>query len=176
MIFDRFRKKTPAAKEVITRELYLIRHADALDEFSQGDMGRALSDKGFEQAKKTGQFLHKQGLKPDVIIYSSAVRTRSTAETIALSIGGEIKLAEAPELYNVTSEQWVEFIRSVDTNLKVIVAVGHNFGISEFASYLNGNTLERLENASVYGFQFQLDSWEEVTRSCGQLITQFNPV
>ncbi|NNM60524.1 MAG: hypothetical protein HKM04_12030 [Legionellales bacterium] len=178
MIFDKFRKKTPEPqpKETIVRELYLIRHADALDEFSRGDIGRVLSDKGFQQAEKTAQFLNKSGVLPDVIIHSGAVRTMSTAETIALVLGKEISLIEASALYNVSADEWLAFIHSIDNDLRIVVAVGHNFGISEFASQLNGSTLDRLENAAVYGFQFHIDTWDELKKGRGKLIIQFTPV
>lgn len=71
--------------------LYLVRHANALDEAI--DPARPLSPKGEKQARVTGRFLHYLGADPKEIWASDKLRASQTAAIIAK----ELKLAKGPE-------------------------------------------------------------------------------
>ncbi len=60
--------------------LYLLRHADAEIMSYKGDRGRALTDKGREQAKVAGRFL--KTIKPGVVLISTFDRTKETLDLI----------------------------------------------------------------------------------------------
>ena len=66
--------------------LYLLRHADA-EPHCADDATRRLTDKGYKQAKRIGCFVKEQGIRPDIILTSPAVRARETAEITCKILG-----------------------------------------------------------------------------------------
>lgn len=70
-------------------DLFLLRHADALDE-APTDLERPLSEKGHRQSAKVARHLLDAPLKPALILSSPAVRTMETATTVAQSLGLEV--------------------------------------------------------------------------------------
>lgn len=66
-------------------DLFLLRHADALDS-APSDMERPLSEKGHLQAAKVARYLAKAPLKPALILSSPALRTLETAQVVARAL------------------------------------------------------------------------------------------
>ncbi len=67
-------------------QLYLFRHADAVDVGQQGvrrDADHRLSKKGRDQAQRMAKFLHRIGCHPQQIATSPLVRARETGEIVA---------------------------------------------------------------------------------------------
>lgn len=74
-------------------DLFLLRHADALDR-APSDMERPLSEKGHRQAAKVAQHLAKATPRPALILSSPALRTMETAQPVADILGLEILTCE----------------------------------------------------------------------------------
>jgi phosphohistidine phosphatase len=55
------------------KTLLLMRHAEAIRDFTVGDYDRPLSEYGKQQAARIGKILRAKGLVPDLIISSTAV-------------------------------------------------------------------------------------------------------
>mgnify|MGYP003655208627 CR=1 FL=1 len=60
------------------KRLFLLRHAIAVNELSDGDANRPLAPKGAEDAVALGQHMLKNDYKPDFVLCSPARRTRET--------------------------------------------------------------------------------------------------
>ncbi len=157
------------------RELYLIRHGNAVPEQPLTDHQRALTDSGIAEAIQAAEFLQKHGVVSQTLIHSDALRTTMTAETIAKTLNPHPILLSSAMLYNAPVEKWQEVINELDDQLITVIAVGHNLGISRFATYLHGDFLPEMQTCSIYGFQFDVDSWRDVGMGTGQLILQFSP-
>lgn len=156
-------------------ELYLIRHANAASENAQYDHERILTETGKLESVQTGQFFKKKGITPDMFIHSDAVRTTMTAEIIARTMDYKQALITRNTLYNASIDTWLETLYSLPDTSNSIFIVGHNLGISRFASYLNGDYLPDMDTSAVYGFQFDTDSWQTIFKGSGTLISQFSP-
>ena len=120
-------------------KILLIRHAHAIDSGDGGgrvDDDRWLTDKGRTVARKVGDRLREEGYAPDAIVTSPLVRAVQTAELVSrgLKFKGVVEvLAElAPD----------GSIRAAAAALEdrggLVVAVGHEPGISALASHLAG--------------------------------------
>ena len=80
--------------------LTLLRHAKAepggpgmADEF------RKLSDRGRVDAAKMGRHMAERGVRPDLILCSSSVRTRETCDLVRPFLAPDAVLAVEPGLY-----------------------------------------------------------------------------
>lgn len=111
-------------------ELVLWRHAEAED--GVDDLARALTPKGQRQAQKMARWLKEQLPNTVRIIASPAVRTRETADALAMpyEIDGQIAPdASADQL--LAASGWPE-------GHGLVILVGHNPAISVLASRLAG--------------------------------------
>ncbi|MEV4131015.1 histidine phosphatase family protein [Dactylosporangium sp. NPDC049742] len=67
------------------RTLILLRHAKAVDpDPYPTDLERPLSPRGRRDAAAAGDWLRDQGLRPDLVVCSTAVRTRETLDGLHL--------------------------------------------------------------------------------------------
>lgn len=129
--------------------LLLLRHAKAAD-FApgRGDAGRPLTEVGLAQVARVADFLAGKDFAVDRVLASSAVRTRQTAEGLAL--GCPIELAD--DLYNAGSETIARAIGETDESVGTLLVVGHAPGIPTLTHELAGDgsedrALQRIEQS-----------------------------
>ena len=66
----------------------MVRHAKA-EPFGASDHERRLTDRGRAAAREAGEHLRLAGLEPDVVLVSSATRTRETWAELAHALDAE---------------------------------------------------------------------------------------
>ena len=113
--------------------LILMRHGKAeRHAASGGDFERALADSGRADAAVMGQTLARAGLAPDLILVSSARRTRETAERVAPNFP-EARVEQFRDLYHADPEEVVQVIEAYADSVATVMVVGHNPGLHELA-------------------------------------------
>jgi phosphohistidine phosphatase len=121
------------------RTLVLIRHAkSSWANPLQSDFDRPLNERGIIDAPAMGQKLKKLGIHPDLIVASTAKRTRQTAKKIAEELNFDkdnIKWEE--KLYHCAPSVFEEVICETSDRVKTLVIVAHNPGLTEFANNLS---------------------------------------
>jgi phosphohistidine phosphatase len=121
------------------RLLLLLRHAKALRDSGGGDEGRALDDRGRAAAATVGRWLAKQErLRPDLVLVSSAQRTRETWETMEAEMTAAIPARFHRDLYLASPESILAVVAGVPRDSERLMVVGHNPGIHELARHLVG--------------------------------------
>ena len=127
-------------------KLFLMRHGDA-EKRIMAYQERSLTSTGEREADAGGLFLRISGEKPDVIMHSSQIRSRMTAERVMAAVGSGV-LVPRMDLEEDSSPE--DFLASVagefaGTDSRVL-AVGHNPFISRLGSLMLGGS----QSASVY--------------------------
>ncbi len=120
--------------------LTLIRHAKAVPgTLTEADKARALTPQGTKDAYNLGTVLRRRDFTADVILCSTAVRTR---ETLTHITGGYEKpiapVQYLDTLYHASAERILEVAELCGE--KYVVIIGHNPGISDLATRLAGQT------------------------------------
>lgn len=153
--------------------LFLLRHGKAANpENYDHDYDRPLNKKGVLQCNQIGYKLHYEGVKIDQIISSSARRTEETTLCVDHYLGvNEIEYFE--DLYLADRVHIMSQIQKLAKNENVLY-VGHNFGISDFASYLSGETIG-MSTGMLVELEFAIDSWEMLTGGLGTIVTSHAP-
>ena len=120
-----------------SRELYLLRHADAGDpgEWRGDDNSRPLSDKGRRQASALGRFLGRRGFVPDVVLSSPRMRARQTAEFVAVTTKMRVELDD--RLAGPLDLAMLEALLAEFDGRRLLL-VGHDPELSELAATLIG--------------------------------------
>lgn len=130
--------------------LYILRHARAAwAQPGQSDFDRALDDDGFAEAEVIAEEAADQGYKPDLIISSTAVRCRQTAEPFHRTVSEDLSIDYVDSLYSGTVETYAE-LAFADRQETSVMVVGHNPMVEEFFHRLVGK--EIAETAAPFGY------------------------
>jgi phosphohistidine phosphatase len=117
--------------------LIMMRHAEAeAAGKGQDDRSRELTKRGLEQARGRARELQEilPRSEPILLLASEAVRARQTAEWVAEMCGLNLQLSAW--LYEAGRRDWEKCLAEVADSFSWVIAVGHNPGISQFASQL----------------------------------------
>lgn len=119
-----------------TRQLILVRHAKAADPGAQSDHDRPLTDRGHADAEALGEWFKDQRLRPDLVLCSTAVRTRETWADVVGSSGLGALVANDQRIYNASVERLIAVIQDEGAPSRSIALVGHAPGIPGLAATL----------------------------------------
>ena len=91
------------------------------------------------------EYLRSNAPHVDLVLSSSALRTRQTLERMTKAFG-EAEIAVEDELYGASDGELLERLRRVAEGDGTVVLIGHNPGIHDLATALagSGEGLERL--------------------------------
>lgn len=154
-------------------KLHLVRHAKTeLKGSNSSDFERKLLPKGIVQANVLAYHMSQIKPKIDFTFCSDAFRTKETLQ-ILNHLNDLGKIAFQHELYLSDREMYLKKIWEMKQN-KNILMVGHNEGISEFASYLVEDDIE-MKTCEYLEIEFTMDKWAEVSRGTGIIKSRFRP-
>ena len=115
----------------------LLRHAKS-DWPDVADHARPLAKRGRHDAPAVGRWLAARGYLPDVVVCSTARRTRQTWELIAPELGGSPSVTFEPRAYDASALTLLYLAQELPDRYRAALLIGHNPAISELASSLAG--------------------------------------
>ncbi|MEF3048446.1 SixA phosphatase family protein [Pseudotabrizicola sp. L79] len=148
------------------KRLILTRHAkSSWDDPLTPDHDRPLNDRGKAAAADLGQWLASRGYVPDEVLCSDAERTRSTFSGIAPALPGTPVLELKPTLYHAGPDVMLAVLRHAKGD--VVMMIGHNPGIAEFAGRLVAQAprnaeFSRYPTGATLVVDFAVDTWADV--------------
>ena len=106
------------------------------------DFDRPLAERGREACAVIGAFIEEKGIDFDLVLVSTAVRTRETIELVKerAKFRGEVRYDE--RIYEATTSQLLEVISEVDDDRESVLLVGHNPGIEDLLALLTGERIQ----------------------------------
>ncbi|MGO7638621.1 SixA phosphatase family protein, partial [Rhizobium leguminosarum] len=80
----------------------------------QRDFDRPLNEKGFGDSEIIADKAADKGYRPDLLISSTALRCRDTADAVYRAIGLTLEVRYVDALYNATVDTYLEIIDAQD--------------------------------------------------------------
>jgi len=110
-----------------------------------------------------GKKLKKLDIKPDLIISSSAKRTRQTAKRIAEEVGYDIdNIRWEEKLYHCIPAVLEEVIGEANNKAKTLFIVAHNPGITEFVNQLSPEfSIDNMPTCGVVAAKVEAEEWAD---------------
>lgn len=144
------------------RTLLILRHAkSSWSDARLSDHERPLKERGLRDATRVGRLLRQEDLVPELIISSTAVRARETAELVAETAGYEGEIEWARSFYHAAPEDYVERLQELNTGYQPVMIVGHNPGMAELVADLSGEEVA-LPTAALAQIELPVESWQEL--------------
>lgn len=109
------------------KTLLVFRHAKARRAGpGTDDHARPLSESGEEDARDMGRLLRREGLVPDLVLTSTAVRAETTARLAAESGEFSDRVEDVDGLYEAGPEDCLDLVRRRGGGHDRVMLVGHN--------------------------------------------------
>ena len=158
------------------RSIILFRHGKSdWNANYESDHSRPVSRRGTKAAKKMGRYLSNINQIPDLIISSTALRARHTAE-IAINAGKwSSKLVLEKKIYESSVETLISIISKQSDEYNSICLVGHEPTFSSFIERCNNSTWSRFPTASMAQIDFNINSWYDIDLKFGSLVWLIRP-
>jgi phosphohistidine phosphatase len=122
------------------KTLYLLRHAKS-DWADAGlpDHDRPLARRGEQAAKRIATYIEHTGIRPELVLCSSARRARDTLEAMTTVLGQETAVRVEDELYGAGAPELLGRLWRVGADTQSVMMVGHNPGLHDLAAELAGD-------------------------------------
>ena len=114
-------------------KLHLLRHAKSSWKKHVEDHQRRLNRRGREAARRVGRRLRAAVGELDLVLCSSAVRTRETMEFVLADYKVRPRILIEDELYAASPEKLMDRLRRLDEDDRNVLLIGHNPGLHELA-------------------------------------------
>ena len=151
------------------KRLSILRHGEALGRGSGLDHDRKLSSQGKEQITQLGKKLERNNFSPDLILCSSAERTKQTLKYL-IPDRKEKQLVRFEEvIYEATLDDLMELLLEVDSKVHHVLLVGHNPSLSQLAAYLVHENFIGMSPGQLIQLDLTVDDWKWISKGTGIL-------
>jgi len=153
------------------RVLYLFRHAkSSWTDPALADFDRPLAPRGERASATMGQYMRIADIRPDIVLCSSAVRTRETLNGALPGLAGKVPVEYERTLYHAGAGALLARLRQVPDKYHSILIVGHNPGLHALAVGLTGGgdsgDIARIEaklpTAGLVTLNLKRDRWRDL--------------
>ena len=166
------------------KRILLLRHAKS----SWGDDGlddhdRALAARGERAAGLVGSHLARQGLRPDLVLCSSALRAQQTWERVLERLPEPSPHRVEPDLYLAAARTLFERLYGLEDGVEIAMLVGHNPGMGDLAVALSGagdaRAVERMRakfpTAALAVIDAEIPGWKDLASEACRLASFTTP-
>jgi len=120
--------------------LSLLRHAkSSWSNPTLPDRERPLATRGVTDAPLMGKAMAERGIDPELVLCSSARRTRDTLDLVLPELRVEPKVVYDDALYHASPEEMLEMLHAIQPGANRVMLVGHNPELQAFALDLVGS-------------------------------------
>lgn len=156
-----------------TRRLSILRHAKAA-EGDGDDHARKLNDRGAKDATRMGAFITQKSMIPELVICSTAARTRTTLAALNLDVPTML----AARAYLASPGELLSLIQESDDAVQHILLIGHNPGLHALVAALAGEYAHQADEQLIglkfptctfASLQLPIPRWKDLKPGAGRL-------
>jgi phosphohistidine phosphatase len=161
------------ARDGLVKRLFFLRHAksdwqdDAVD-----DEERPLAERGHRAAPIMARYLQTLGLRPDLVLCSTAVRARTTLDYIVPALDG-VPIIYDRRIYTFSGRDLMLQLRQLLPTTDSVLVIGHNPALQQAALVLAErrdlsetaplqSVRERFPTASFAAFDCDVEEWSDL--------------
>lgn len=152
------------------KSIYLLRHAKSDWNTPFGnDHDRRLNDRGIASAGVIGKHLSSAVSPPQLILCSTARRTRETTDLLTSASNWKAPISFDAGIYNAGTEDILSRIRLIPETIDVVMIVGHQPTTGAVASLLLGGEQIDVPTCAFLHLEAIVDNWSTVRPGCATL-------
>lgn len=151
------------------RTLYLLRHAkSSWDDPTLADHDRPLAPRGSRATPHVADHMRQAGIVPDVVLCSSARRTRETLDLLGDAIPADCDVHIEAELYETTADALLDRLRALPDRAQRAMLIGHNPALQQLALQIAGagaplgQMSRKFPTAALATLEASIDRWPDL--------------
>lgn len=154
------------------KTLTIVRHAkSSWSNASLPDKERPLNRRGEQDAPVMARRIAEAGVRPSLIVSSTAVRAWTTAKIVAREINYPREFLQREEaLYHASLDTILDVVVAVDNGFNNLMLFGHNPGFTTFANFLVPGITDNLPTTGVLSVNIDRDDWSLHSRPDTELV------
>jgi phosphohistidine phosphatase len=160
------------------RTLVVLRHSKSAYPPDTADVDRPLAARGPRDAAAAGNWLRDQGLIPDLVLCSIALRTRQTWDLASGQIGWVEEEGGAvyydARLYEASVDGLISVVQETPADVAILALVGHNPGAAQLAASLAAESGLGFPTSAIAVIESGAD-WAQVAPGSGTLAGYWTP-
>jgi phosphohistidine phosphatase len=156
--------------------LWLLRHAkSSWDDSDMEDVDRPLAPRGARAGDRVRDNHDAEGIRPELVLCSSSLRTRETLARILPGLGPELTVRIESSIYSFEADELLDRLRAIPADVGSVMLVGHNPALQELATTLaaDGDRLDELRKgfptAALAELDLPISSWAGLASGSGRL-------
>lgn len=155
------------------KTLILMRHAKSSWKHPElADRERPLNKRGEKDAPRMGKLIREEGLEPQVILSSSAVRCAKTAEIVAEKLDYKQEVQYLDDLYLAEPNVILDQFRNLPEEIETVLVVGHNPGLEGLLQILTMQ-VDALPTGAVAVVEVPVRTWQALDVRIDCKLTKF---
>lgn len=164
--------------------LLLMRHAkSSWNDAPEADFDRTLSGRGRRACRLMADYMNAHALLPDLILCSSAQRTRETLAGLVTAFSHDHRILLTRRLYDTSQSDGHETIRNHGGTAKTLMLIGHNPSVQQMALDLaiEGDPAQlaaietKYPTAALTVLDFEVNNWSELRSQMGRILNFVRP-
>jgi phosphohistidine phosphatase len=144
------------------KTLLLMRHAkSSWNDEGVDDHDRPLNSRGERSAPAMGKLIVAEGLTPDLVVASTALRARATAFAIEEACDWRPDLRLTRALYMADPRTILGIISALSDEVTSVLVVAHNPGTEDLVSGLS-HMRQAMPTAALARFDLRIHRWADI--------------
>jgi len=152
------------------KRLFIVRHTTENKENLSDDYDIKLSSKGIQKATNMAKDLANTNPNIDLIVTSSAIRTRQTAQIFAKELEYNKTIILNEILYKAFINELIETITYTYDTVNTMLLVGHNPSLTALAVTLV-NFKKKFQEGAIMQIDFNCNSWLDIDKTNAKMIS-----
>ena len=158
------------------KNLLLMRHGkSSWKNENLTDHERPLKKRGRKDSRLMAMEIENRDIIPDLILASTAQRTRETVEVIINTLFHNIGLIYSDELYMGGPQDFINVLKQQAKDYSTVMIVAHNPGLAIFLDTYS-EVFEDLPTAALGHLTLAIDDWKDISlETTGELTAFWTP-
>jgi len=159
------------------KNLYLLRHAkSSWDDPGLADHDRPLAPRGRRAVKRMAEYLREAKVSPELVLCSSATRTRQTLDRIRPALDADAFVEVEADLYGADADSLLRRLRRVPDTTGSVLVIGHNPGMQDLALELSnggaalGRVRETFPTCALATVEVPAERWADIEPGSAKLV------
>jgi len=153
----------------------IMRHGKSdWDAGAMNDHARPLAKRGIASAQRMGEIVRDLEIVPGLVISSSAVRARATAELARITGGWASRLILEDDLYGTSPRDALEVVARYGGDCERVMIVGHEPTWSMLIRQVTGGSCA-VRTATIADIEMHTEHWDTAATSSGTLVSLLQP-
>jgi phosphohistidine phosphatase len=160
------------------KTLLILRHAkSSWKEQDLPDHDRPLNERGRNDAPRMGKLLKDEDLIPDLIMSSTAIRAKKTAELVAKTCKYKEKIVLNHSLYGAEPTVYLKILGGLSDKRMTALVVGHSPSVEETVELLTGSQDVVMPTCALAQISLPIQNWAELKQQKikGKLLKVWKP-